>query len=436
MAYQIGRLLASFAIAALLGLVMVGCADGDGEGELATPTGGTPVPTPTTVPVVATAQALSSSAAVEESNDAFAVGWDRREEPRVVREEPLPSGYEVETVVAGLDKPVGLAFLPDGRVLVGEQHAGRIRVIQNDRLREEPFAVIENVIDYPLELGLLGIAVDPEFDSNHWVYAFYVEKNDAGGPGRSVLLRLTERDGVAVERTELAEFPDPATGIHIGGQLKFGPDGKLYLTIGDAARGDQAADPSFPVGKILRLNRDGSAPADNPLVDRPDADPRVFAYGFRNSFGLAFHPDLTGRLISADNSESFFDEINIVEPGRFYGWPSVQGFTVREAGPVEDWVAPVWVYYGSVAPAGMEVYTGDKLAEFQGDLFFCQFTLGPALHRMRFSDDFRHVESDSVVFPGCNTSVAQGPDGFLYFLFIGLDPGSRDTGTLSRIVVR
>ena len=428
-AYQIGRLLASFAIAALLGLVMVGCTDGDGEGELATPTGGIPDPTPTTVPLIATARALDSSAA-----DGIAVGWDSREEPRVVRVEPLPSGYEVETVVAGLDKPVGLAFLPDGRVLVGEQHAGRIRVIQNDRLREEPFAVIENVMTGTLELGLLGIAVDPEFDSNHWVYAFYVEKDDAGNPGRSVLLRLTERDGVAVERTELAEFPRPAAGKHVGGALKFGPDGKLYLTIGDTDRADQAADPRFPVGKILRLNRDGSAPADNPLIDRPDADPRVFAYGFRNSFSLAFHPELTGRLISADNSESHFDEINIVEPGRFYGWPFIQGFTVRVAGQAKDPAAPVWVYYGGVAPTGMEVYTGDKLAEFQGDLFFCQFR-GSALHRMRFSDDFRHVESDSVVVaPGCNSSVAQGPDGFLYFHFRGTS--SPDTGILSRIVVR
>jgi glucose/arabinose dehydrogenase len=123
------------------------------------------------------------------------------------------------------------------------------------------------------------------------------------------------------------------------------------------------------------------------------------------------------------------DEINIVRPGAFYGWPDVLGFSTREE--VED---PVWVYLNSVAPAGMVVYTGDALPDFTGDLFFCQFTHGGALHRVRFSDDFRAVESDTVIAQRCTTSVAQGPDGFLYF--VDLDPRHPDNGALYRIVNR
>ncbi|MEX1253541.1 MAG: PQQ-dependent sugar dehydrogenase [Dehalococcoidia bacterium] len=356
---------------------------------------------------------------------AYALAWDGVSEPQPVVDEPLPRGYSVETVVTGLSDPVGLAFLPDGRVLVGEQHAGRIRVIEDGALLDEPFATIENVAPRPLELGLIGIAVDPQFAENHWVYAFYVEVDNRDRPQRAVLLRLTERDGLGVEPEEIAVLPATATDKHNGGGLKFGPDGKLYLSIGDTDRAEQADDPSEATGKILRMNRDGSTPPDNPLVNQPDADDRVFAYGFRNLVGFAFHPDLPGRLIATDNGITGFDEINVVRPGGRYGWPHVLAFSDNAA--YED---PVWTYLRSIAPAGMEVYTDDVLSEFTGDVFFCQF-LGAALHRLRFSEDFQRIDSDTVIATGCATGIAQGPDGLLYFL--DLDPDDPDGGRLSRI---
>ncbi len=361
----------------------------------------------------------------EVPDDAFALAWDGVGVPKPVRSEPLPAGYEVETLVSGLADPVGLAFLPDGRALVGEQHRGRIRLIEDGALRAEPFATIENVAPRPLELGLIGIAVDPQFEENHWVYAFYVEVDGDVKPQRSVLLRLTERDGLGVDPEEIAVLPATATDKHNGGGLKFGPDGKLYLTIGDTDRAEQADDPARLAGKILRLNRDGSAPADNPLANEPDADPRVFAYGFRNLIGFAFHPNLPGRLIASDNGITGFDEIDVVRPGGRYGWPHVLAFSDND-----DYEDPVWTYLRSVAPAGMEVYTGDELSDFTGDVFFCQF-LGAALHRLRFPDDFSRVESDTVIAAGCATGIAQGPDGWLYFL--DLDPSDPDGGRLLRI---
>lgn len=354
----------------------------------------------------------------------FAIAWDGEGQQQMITQEPLPNGYEDEKVVGGLEAPVGLAFLPDGRALIGEQYAGRIRVVQDGELLEQPFATIANIVQGNLELGLIGIAVDPDFQENHWVYAFYVEADAEGRPGRSVLLRFTEEKNLGTERTEIAEFPATSTDKHNGGGLKFGPDGMLYLTIGDLDRGDEAADPAQPVGKIFRLNRDGTAPPDNPFVGREDADPRVYAYGFRNLIGIAFHPDLPGRLIAPDNATGEFDEINIVRPGGFYGWPPTIGFSNDDA--IED---PVWVYLNSVAPAGMDVYTGDKLPEFQGDLFFCGFNQGGVLHRIRFSEDFLRVEFDTAIATGCSSGVAQGPDGFLYFLHL------RD-GELHRIASR
>ncbi len=357
----------------------------------------------------------------------YAIGWDGVGEPRAVVEEPLPDGYEIETVTEGLTTPVGLAFLPDGRILVGEQQTGRIRLIKDGELRDTAFAVAPDVVQGNLELGLLGIAVDPEFEENGFVYAFYVEADSDGDPARAVLVRYRERLGVGSNATEIAEFPATATDKHNGGGLEFGPDGKLYVTIGDTDRKEQAADPARLAGKILRLNTDGSAPADNPLANDPDADPRVFAYGFRNLFGLAFHPDLPpGLLIAPDNAVSEFDELNIVRPGANYGWPEVTGF-----GRQEGIEGPVWAYYNSVAPAGLEVYTGDELREFRGDLFFCGYNLGGALHRVRFSDDFARVVSDGVVATGCSTSIAQGTDQFLYFLeYNRREP---DEGVLRRI---
>ncbi len=413
-----GRALLVCALVVLAGLAMVACNGGDNEASDVAPAANAgPTAEGLALPFLATPPERRRL-----PEGVSAIAWDGIGSQQLISEEPLPEGYEAELVVKGLQLPTGLAFLPDGRILVGEQHAGRIRVIKDGELRGRPFATIGHVVQGHLELGLLGIAVDPEFEKNHWVYAFYVEADAAGEPGRSVLLRFKEQKGVAASQIELAEFPAAATDKHNGGGLEFGPDGKLYLPIGDTDRRDQAADPAQPVGKIFRLNRDGTAPQDNPLVDREGADPRVYAYGFRNLLDVAFHPDLPGRLIAPDNAVWEFDEINIVRPGGFYGWPQAAGFTDDDG--VEN---PVWVYLNAVAPAGIEVYTGDTLPEFKGDIFLCAYNEGGVLHRIRFSSDFRRVEFDTAIAPGCSASVAEGPDGFLYFV-------RRDQGELQRIV--
>jgi glucose/arabinose dehydrogenase len=402
------------AAALVVALLCVGCS----ENEAASPE--SPLPTDLT-------DLLETPAADRElAEGVYALGWDGVAAPREVVAEPLPTGYELETLVEGLERPVGLALLPNGNVLVGESWAGRIRMIKDGKLRAVSFAVIDDVQQGDPELGLLGIAVDPAFGDNGFVYALYVESNEDGEPERSVLVRYKERLGVGIERTELAEFPTAATDSNNGGALEFGPDGKLYVTLGDTGRELEAADLSSAAGKVLRLNSDGTAPDDNPFSGVPDADPRVFAYGFRNMVGLAFHQTLPGRLIAPDNAAGEFDELNIVSPGANYGWPDATGFAEAEGAE-----APVWAYLNAVAPAGMQAYSGDVLGEFNGDLFFCGFNEGGALHRVRFSPDFMAVASDSVIATGCSTGIALGPDGYLYFL--EYDPDAPDDGKLHRI---
>ncbi len=346
----------------------------------------------------------------------FAIAWEGQGETQLIVEEPLPAGYRVETVASGLDNPVDMAFLPDGRILVTEQYSGLIRIIDQGLVLGEPFAEIENVVQDQLEQGLLGIAIDPDFEQNRWVYVFYVEAAaDAPDfPSRSVLLRLTESEGIASDPQELAELPFGAAGQHNGGGVRFGPDGKLYVTLGDTNRADLASDPSETVGKILRLEPNGEPAAGNPFLDTPNADPRVYATGFRNVFGIAFHPSLPDGLLALDNAEFEGDEIDIVRPGLHYGWPDGDG------------QPPIWSYLNNVGPAGAVVYTGSELAAFEGDLFFCQFHFGGVLHRVQLSAGLDRVLSDSIAARGCTSSVAQGSDGLLYFL-------DRVSGDLNRI---
>lgn len=349
--------------------------------------------------------------------DAYAVAWSGVGEAEFIVEEALPAGYHTEPVASGLSFPSDLAFLPDGRILVNEQYTGAIRLIENGILREEPFAVIEQVVQNQLEQGLLGIAVDPAFAENHAVYVFYVEGiSDALDTAqRSVLLRLTEANGVASDREEISQLPFGFAGQHNGGGLRFGPDGYLYISIGDTSRAELAPDPAQAVGKILRVQTNGFAAPDNPLVGTAGADDRVYASGFRNVYGMAFHPALPDGLIVLDNAEFEGDEIDIVRAGLDYGWPDGAG---------EE---PIWSYLTFIGPAGAVVYAGSQLPEFRDNLFFCQFHYGGALHRVELSDDLSSVVADSIAATGCSSSVAEGPDGFLYFL-------DREEGTLSRIV--
>ncbi len=316
----------------------------------------------------------------------------------------LASGVRVTPYVEGVVMPLSLTFAPDGRLFFIEYLKGVVRIAKPDgTLQPEPF--VEPPVRTHKEQGLLGIALDPDFAQNRWVYVFFTQARGNGDKADdNRVVRYTERDGLATERTVILRDLPVGVCCHNGGRIGFGPDGKLYVTIGDLNDGDKAQNPKRFHGKILRIERDGAIPADNPDPTSP-----IFALGFRNPFGLAFHPK-TGLPYVSENGEVGHDEINRVVPGGNYGNPEYDG-KVGVPG-IED---PIWESgRGRVAPSGAAFYTGSQMPEYQNDFFFCAFNTGD-LTRMRLGGpDFDQVEQQEVVYRGCHLDVADGPDGALY----------------------
>ena len=319
---------------------------------------------------------------------------------------PLPAGYRIETVLSGLDRPSALAATPDGRLLVTEQ-AGTVRIVEDGRLLSEPFVTLD--VFLTLDVGLVGITVDPEFTENGFVYFLY----PAEDPPRTVVARVRDAGGRATDLEEIYSW-ETTVIQHVGGGLRFAPDGTLLVGFGDHERVNMAQNPNNPIGAILRLTRDG-APADNPFIGP------VFAYGLRNPFSIAIDPE-TGRIFAGENGFIGQDAIVEIKAGANYGWPGpgllLPGQTVlppnlqTPEGEVEE---PLLFYHNSLGMAGMEFYSSDVLSEFKGHLFFCQVNGGGALHEIEFNDD-GSVRRDAIRAPGCMTGVTTGADGFLYFM--------------------
>lgn len=321
----------------------------------------------------------------------------------------LPPGYTLETFVTGLEQPTSLAFTPDGRLLVTEQR-GAIRVIENGTLRPEPFFRIDvfspDPADKIVELGLVGIAVDPAFAESGSVFVYYTA---AAPQQRTVLARMRDENGLGTELTEIFSLDAQPVCCHIAGSLRFAPDGTLFVTVGDHQMESASQDLSNPYGAILRINTDGSAPADNPFADSDGVDPRIYAYGLRNPFDIAINP-VDGRIFATENGFLGQDAIIEVFPGGNYGWPGSD-----LAVPLEEIVQPLRFYHRSLGPAGIELYSGDSLPAFAGRLLFCQFHDGGALHALTFAAD-GNVSSDVIIALGCTSDLQTGPDGSIYFL--------------------
>ncbi|MCC6176883.1 MAG: PQQ-dependent sugar dehydrogenase [Chloroflexi bacterium] len=317
---------------------------------------------------------------------------------------PVAPDIKLTTVVDGILLPMAMQFAPDGRMFFNEVSKGEVRILKADgTLQEEPFVKLR--IALRKEMGVLGLALDPSFRTNHYVYIFYSNaKNDRGDPADNRVVRYTERDGQATDRTVIIK--DLPTGIccHNGGRIGFGVDGKLYVTVGDTNDNDKAQKLNQLHGKVLRLNPDGSIPDDNPFPGSP-----VYALGFRNPYGLAFHPT-TGVPYVSENGEVGHDEINRVVAGGNYGNGVVDG-TANDP----RFIDPIWESdQGRVAPVGGAFYTGTAMPEYTGDFFFCAYNTGD-LTRMRFGGPNQdHIEAQEVVSKACFLDVANAPDGSLY----------------------
>ncbi len=322
----------------------------------------------------------------------------------------IPPDVRVTQVLDNVQLPTALTFAPDGRLFFNEVSKGMVRIVDPDwTLRPEPFVAL--TVPARTEQGALGLALDPDFARNRWVYVFYTQKDgNKDDPRDNRIVRYTERDGVATEPRKIIDDLPVGICCHNGGRIAFGPDGKLWVTVGDQNRTERAQRMNQLHGKVLRMNPDGTAPSDNPFADRPAPESLIFALGFRNPWGLAFHPR-SGVPYVTENGDVGHDEVNRIVPGGNYGSPEVDG-AVNDS----RFVDPLWDSgVGRVAPTGAAFYTGRAMPEYENDLFFCAFNTGD-LSRIRLGgahDD--QIADQSVVAKGCYLDVANGPDGALYF---------------------
>ncbi len=335
--------------------------------------------------------------------------------PRAVPTPPTPvprPQLHQETYVEGLAMPVAFEFAPDGRMFVAELD-GRIRLVEGGALRPEPIITLPTTKG--LEQGALGLALDPDFSRTHQFFVLYSEpRPGTNDPRRNRLVRLTESGGRGVDQQVILDnlpigkpSPENVNGDHNGGRIGFGPDGKLYVAMGDVAQRTAALKLENPHGKLLRLNPDGSIPADNPFPGQA-----AYATGFRSPFGLDFHP-LTGLPYVTDNGPQGHDEVNRVVARGNYGWPEVAGRSTKND---TAYVDPVWESgLERLGPTGLAFYTGSLMPEFQNDLFFCDWNTG-SLWRLRLEPpDYGRSGNPEVVAQPCRLYVRTGPDGALYF---------------------
>jgi glucose/arabinose dehydrogenase len=320
--------------------------------------------------------------------------------------------FSVETVAGNLQVPWSIVFAPDGRILFTER-PGRVRVIEQGRLRAEPLSII-NDVESRSESGLMGLTLHPQFASNRFLYLAYAYSSSGDGGQRVRVVRFRETGTSLTDRRLIIENI-PAAQFHAGCRLRFGPDGKLYISTGDATEPETAQRLDSLGGKILRLNDDGTIPSDNPFAGQKNARPEIWSYGHRNPQGLDFQPG-TNLLFETEHGPSGGDapgggdEVNIVEKGKNYGWPIVHHKDAR-AGMESSLLE----YTPAIAPASGMFYQGTRFPQFRGNFFFGNLR-GQTIIRVVL--DGRRVVSQERLLErqyGRIRDVAEGPDGAIYF---------------------
>ena len=326
----------------------------------------------------------------------------------------------VVRLVERLEHPWGLAFLPDGRMLVTER-AGRLRIVGKDfKLDPQPVQGLPAVTAHG-QGGLLDVALHPRYSENGLVYISYSARGDGGISTEVARGRLVDGklEGVQVIFRQL---PKSGAGQHFGSRLVFNRDGLLYITLGD--RGDQrrAQRPDDHAGSVIRLHDDGSVPRDNPYAGRPGWKPEKYTIGNRNMQGAALHPQ-TGALWTHEHGPQGGDEVNIIRAGANYGWPVITyganygtGTKIGEGTQKPGMEQPLHYWVPSIAPSGMAFYTGDRFPKWRGDLFVGALR-DAMLVRLKLDGD-KIVKEERILKNtlGRIRDVRSGPDGFIYLL--------------------
>ncbi len=343
--------------------------------------------------------------------------------------------YRVVTVADGLLQPWSMAWLPGGDMLVTEK-PGRLRIVRDGRLLPEAVPGVPEVL-YTGQGGLFDVLPHPNFSENRWVYLSFAKP--VGDSSSTAIVRGRFENDQLTNVVEI--FTAQALGFgHYGGKMVIDDDGYLFLTAGERqapARGDLAAHPAQDLtnhqGVIIRLHDDGSVPSDNPFVGRSDALPEIWSYGHRSPQGLVIHPE-TGDLWESEHGPQGGDELNLIEPGKNYGWPVIGrgtnygsiGSPIHGAIGQEGMQQPTHFWVPSIAASGLMVYTGDKFPGWYGSIISGALA-GEQLARLHMSDDYREVivEETLAYNMGRIRDVRQGPDGYIYLAISDGNGGGR-----------
>jgi len=323
------------------------------------------------------------------------------------------------TVVAkGLEHPWGLAFLPDGSMLVTER-AGRLRLIDKDGQLGKPLAGVPQT-QVAGQGGLLDVTVSPTFAQDRLIYLSYAEPGE-GGAGTAVARARLGDQKLDDLQVIWRQVPKVSGSNHWGSRLVFARDGKLFITTGDRfAHRERAQDLSTTIGKVVRINADGSIPQDNPFVKRDGARPEIWSYGHRNIQAAALHPQ-TGQLWTIEHGARGGDELNNPQAGKNYGWPVItygidySGAKIGEGQAKDGMEQPAYYWDPVIAPSGATFYTGDTFPEWRGSLFIGSLRTS-ALVRLAMNGDRVTAEERYLGDSGRIREVVQGPDGLLYLL--------------------
>ena len=340
---------------------------------------------------------------------------------------------KLEVVAKGLETPWGIAFLPDGRMLVTER-PGRLRIVEKGRLL--PAVTGTPAVWTVQDGGLFDVEVHPDYARNGWIYLAYAEAGPADS-SMTAIVRGKIQGNSWVDQQVIYKAPPElyyVNNTHYGCRFLFDRQGHLFYSIGERGRPEDAQDLSKPNGKIHRVNDDGSVPKDNPFVGKPNVVQTIWSYGHRNPQGLAFDP-ATGALWASEHGPTGGDELNRIEPGRNYGWPVVSyGLQPGITKPEQDgMVSPAAYWNPSIGPAGMAFSTSPQYEGWRNNLFLTALA-GQHLRRIEISGD--KVTRQEVIFDhfGRVRDIATGPDG-LFYVSLSL-PGKRLSDTTAGVIVR
>jgi glucose/arabinose dehydrogenase len=327
----------------------------------------------------------------------------------------------VETVASGLSHPWGLAFLPDGGMLVTER-SGRLRIVSANGRISPPIAGLPRIAARG-QGGLLDVALDPGFADNRFVYLSFAEDRGDGN-GTSVARARLDAAGARLDALQVIfrQEPSYSGSHHFGSRLVFDRSGALFVTLGERFElRDQAQNPANHIGKIVRIRPDGGVPDDNPFVGQTGKRAEIWSLGHRNVQGAVLHPE-TGELWTAEHGARGGDEINIEHKGRNYGWPVISygvhysGQKIGEGTAKPGMEQPVYYWDPSIAPSGMVFYTGDKFPAWRGSLLVGALA---GQHVARLEINGARVTSEERLLRQLGErirDVRQGPDGFVYLL--------------------